>query len=324
MRADGCTCPKQATEHLAGCPVQPLPAQPAPTGLHTDGLHCAGTKCGNPEHYPFTAQPAPTDRPVVLFDVDGVLTQRDGTPTPGIARLVDVLQLLGFEVRFWSAGGVAHIGETLAKVGIYGMFTLRPKPEYPIAVERAVEAIGGRVALQIDDDPTERVGDWPFMQWDPVPESPAQPAPTGPVDMEAEAGRLLVASAKLRVERAGPGDAHELRHLWAAINAGNSDPCGESGESCHLDAAAIKSWSEQYPQMAGYGSAPAQPAPTGLREPRPDTRADTFWPSHVASVDRDRLARAMNAVADYPHGVVDIPTHAAAIAEAYESEGDGR
>jgi hypothetical protein len=29
-----------------------------------------------------------------------------------------------------------------------------------------------------------------------------------------------------------PEDAHELRHLWAAINGGNSDGCGDG---CLLD-----------------------------------------------------------------------------------------
>lgn len=48
------------------------------------------------------------------------------------------------------------------------------------------------------------------------------------------AGKLIVRSARLRARRAGKGDAHELRHLWAAINAGNSDPCF-GGAICHLD-----------------------------------------------------------------------------------------
>jgi hypothetical protein len=37
----------------------------------------------------------------------------------------------------------------------------------------------------------------------------------------------------------GPDDAHEMRHLLAAITAGNSSPCDE-GRSCHLDAALMQ------------------------------------------------------------------------------------
>ena len=77
--------------------------------------------------------------------------------------------------------------------------------------------------------------------------TPAAPTHT-PKVMEAEAGRLLVESARIRAARLGPDDAHELRHLWAAINAGNSDPCGET---CHLDADAIARWTEQYPKVMG-------------------------------------------------------------------------
>ena len=50
------------------------------------------------------------------------------------------------------------------------------------------------------------------------------------------AGKLLVRSARLRAHRGGPNDAHELRHIGAAIEAGNSDPCDE-GRDCHLDRA---------------------------------------------------------------------------------------
>jgi hypothetical protein len=53
-----------------------------------------------------------------------------------------------------------------------------------------------------------------------------------PEQMEAEAGRLLVEAARARHERSGPDDAHELRHLFAAIHAGNSDPCRDV---CTLD-----------------------------------------------------------------------------------------
>lgn len=50
------------------------------------------------------------------------------------------------------------------------------------------------------------------------------------------AGKLLVRSARLRFARLDPEDAHELRHLWACLHAGNSSSC-ERGAACHLDSA---------------------------------------------------------------------------------------
>lgn len=62
------------------------------------------------------------------------------------------------------------------------------------------------------------------------------------------AGKLLVRSARARLRRSGPDDAHEIRHLYAAVNAGNSDPC--KGGSCHLDEALMRSplsaWGEDW------------------------------------------------------------------------------
>lgn len=54
----------------------------------------------------------------------------------------------------------------------------------------------------------------------------------GPEALEKEAGRLLVAAAKARLERGGPNDAHEVRHLYAAIQYGNSD---DETDGCRLD-----------------------------------------------------------------------------------------
>lgn len=51
---------------------------------------------------------------------------------------------------------------------------------------------------------------------------------------EWAAGRLLLSSYKARMRRAAPCDAHELRHIQAAIEAGNSDPC-DDGRRCSLD-----------------------------------------------------------------------------------------
>lgn len=53
------------------------------------------------------------------------------------------------------------------------------------------------------------------------------------------AGKFIVRSARLRARRMGPVDAHEIRHLFAAITAGNSDPC-DCGGDCHLDQAMLR------------------------------------------------------------------------------------
>lgn len=52
---------------------------------------------------------------------------------------------------------------------------------------------------------------------------------------EQLAGRLLTESARRRLRRGDTNDAHEVRHLFAAILAGNSSPCGMTGAYCHLD-----------------------------------------------------------------------------------------
>lgn len=87
-----------------------------------------------------------------------------------------------------------------------------------------------------------------------------------PEETEALAGRLLVAAARERAARGAPADAHELRHLWAAINAGNSDVC-DGGSACQLDSRALAEWSRNYPRayappaVAANRSDPATEAP---------------------------------------------------------------
>lgn len=54
------------------------------------------------------------------------------------------------------------------------------------------------------------------------------------------AGKLLVMSARLRARRAdGLSDAHEIRHIGAALYAGNSDSCAD-GRRCFLDDALVE------------------------------------------------------------------------------------
>ena len=60
---------------------------------------------------------------------------------------------------------------------------------------------------------------------------------TTPEAVEWLAGKLLVLSATQRVARGGPDDAHEIRHLHAALEAGNTD--GDDPAACRLDGEAL-------------------------------------------------------------------------------------
>lgn len=102
----------------------------------------------------------------VLLDVDGIVNLvGPGAPIrPGLVLLCDMLTCLGYELRLWSAGGAAHARSEAERAGIHGSVTAYfDKAEYPMSEQAALAILGRRPALQVDDDPTERVADWPFM-----------------------------------------------------------------------------------------------------------------------------------------------------------------
>lgn len=76
---------------------------------------------------------------------------------------------------------------------------------------------------------------------------------------ERIAGKLLVRSARLRAKRGAPNDAHELRHLYAAIKAGDSSGCEYR---CTVDPAPFHQGSPlnryQHPQLHPCCSAEAR------------------------------------------------------------------
>jgi len=129
--------------------------------------------------------------PYVLLDVDGVCVDYYGRPMPGIERLVEVLRLLGFEIVLWSGGGAVYARKVAAALGfLTDVKRCYDKPDYPIQFDAALALLGRPPALQVDDDPTERVGDWPFLlvteaadmaryQWSPRPVTRAQEAVDG-------------------------------------------------------------------------------------------------------------------------------------------------
>lgn len=111
-----------------------------------------------------------TARPYALIDIDGVLGCGQVAPhchhVPRADTLVRVCDALGYELHAWSAGGSAHARDVVAHGGWARMFTdYHTKPDYRTTAGRALEAIGRdhAPAIQVDDDPTERVSGWPFL-----------------------------------------------------------------------------------------------------------------------------------------------------------------
>ena len=114
-------------------------------------------------------------RPILLLDVDGVVTLIEpGAPMrPGIDLLCQAFVALGGSVVLWSGPGAEHAEEVATRVGIDKYVTkYLAKPDYPITEEAALLALQDIPVLQVDDDATERVGNWPFLHLpsDPLPE----------------------------------------------------------------------------------------------------------------------------------------------------------
>jgi len=157
--------------------------------------------------------------PIVLFDIDGVILSADGTPLPGAGWLVDTLMCLGFEVRFWSAGGTRHAGEAINRAGIYGSFTIHEKPTYPPTEDDALRIVGRRPALQIDDDHTERIADWPFMewgaQWGPMAAAARAARPAAEPGLREALRELLDATTDIRRITPVRSGHMEIEERWA-------------------------------------------------------------------------------------------------------------
>jgi hypothetical protein len=174
------------------------------------------------------AIPARQDSPDlrdVVFDVDGVISngQRPNVTVngesrfvgrPGIRDLFDVLGCLGFRVVVWSAGGAKYAREVCEALNVHGSVReYADKPPYPMTEEEAEINLGRRPVLQIDDDPTERVADWPFMVLPtfaaaPDPGRTGPPSGTGsdPGQPGAQAVTLGVMVVALRHPCSYPGD----------------------------------------------------------------------------------------------------------------------
>lgn len=85
------------------------------------------------------------------------------------------------------------------------------------------------------------------------------------VFIEWAAGKLMVLAGHLRYRRGATNDPHEVRHLYAALRAGNSDPCGPNGANCHLDQAALIEYMDYIQRVhdsaVGVAPEPSEDAP---------------------------------------------------------------
>jgi len=105
------------------------------------------------------------ERPLFIIDVDWTITDC-GEPRrirPGMRQLLGVLSVAG-EVHAWSAGGQAHVREVIDefKLGEY-IVAAHDKPPYPPREEEALAILGRKPMLQLDDDLSEQIADWPFI-----------------------------------------------------------------------------------------------------------------------------------------------------------------
>jgi hypothetical protein len=123
---------------------------------------------------------SPTETPErldIVFDVDGVISngqhpnmtvngRRTIVGRPGMQELFDTLAELGYHIVVWSAGGAKYARQVCEALNLHGSVAYyADKPPYPPMIEEVEISLGRLPRLQIDDDPTERVGDWPFMAW---------------------------------------------------------------------------------------------------------------------------------------------------------------
>ena len=98
----------------------------------------------------------------VLLDTDGVVVDYEGVLRRGIRGLMDDFIAIGWEIRMWSGNGRDHAAEVANKYHLL-CTDFATKPAYPMTKESVLAVMGSEPVLQFDDDPTERVGDWPFV-----------------------------------------------------------------------------------------------------------------------------------------------------------------
>lgn len=116
------------------------------------------------------------ESPLYLFDVDGTIHDwanraRRNALMPGTREVFERYSEHG-EIHVWTAGGEdwAHDFIALHALERY-VAGYHAKPIYPPTEEAALGLLGRKATLQFDDDPGERIADWPFVL---VPPSAAE------------------------------------------------------------------------------------------------------------------------------------------------------
>lgn len=114
-------------------------------------------------------------RPILLLDVDGVvnLIEPDAPIRPGIELLCQLFTALGGDIFLWTGPGPEHAQIEAERAGITQYITkYLGKPDYPMTEEAALATVGAIPVLQVDDDITERVANWPFLHLPVDPDNP--------------------------------------------------------------------------------------------------------------------------------------------------------
>lgn len=117
-----------------------------------------------------TVSPHDTAEPFLLLDVDWVITlpAAGAPPRPGIGPFCQLFIDHGVAIKLWSGAGAEHAKKEAHRVGIDKHVTAYlSKPDYPISQTAAISALGSAPILQVDDDATEAVADWPFLHLSP-------------------------------------------------------------------------------------------------------------------------------------------------------------
>lgn len=89
---------------------------------------------------------------LVVFDVDGTVTDGIGQARPGIYELFEVLHALGYQIRLWSAGGRAHARQVQQELRLPYVDGLHDKPrKWAETAEYCHQVMGAVPDLVVDD-----------------------------------------------------------------------------------------------------------------------------------------------------------------------------
>ena len=115
-----------------------------------------------------------TPAPIILLDVDGVVNiiEQDLPIRPGLHLLLRALTILSASTILWSGAGAQHAEAEATRGQLTNHVTAYlDKPDYPMIASEAYALLPYAPVLQVDDDVTEHVLPWPFLQLPMLPYS---------------------------------------------------------------------------------------------------------------------------------------------------------